>query len=103
MPEYAWILPVLGVVGVPLVIQWLNRQITKGDNAQQQILDRLEKDVQDLRALVAGKADSHQIDAMLAAIQSISTKIDSLNTLVLTELGKRPTRDEMMTLLQRKP
>jgi hypothetical protein len=96
----SWIVPALGAIGVPLLISWLKNVIERGDKAQQDILDRLERDLEDVKMRLGNKADSHQSDALMKAIQDVSLKLDSLNTLVLTELGKRPSREEVMALLQ---
>lgn len=100
MPEYNWILPALAVVGVPLLVSWAKTAIEKGDKAQQAVLDRLERDVEGIKQTLLGKSDTHQGEAMLTAISSVGAKVDALNNLVLVELGKRPTREEVQTMFQ---
>jgi len=100
MPDYSWILPVIAVVGVPLLVSWAKTAIEKGDRAQQAVLDRLERDVESIKRTLLGKSDTHQGEAVLAEIRSVGSKVEALNTLVLTELGKRPTREEMRDYCQ---
>lgn len=100
MEDTAWIVPAAGVIGVPLVIAWAKSQIEKGDKAQQTVLDRLERDVEMLREEISNKADSRQIHDVLMEVRGVGTKVESLNNLVLTELGKRPTREEVNALFQ---
>jgi hypothetical protein len=97
-----WIVPALGAIGVPVLIGWLQNAVKKGDAAQQAVLDRLERDVEAIEKTLLSKSDTHQGDALMQEIRNVGSKVEALNTLVLTELGKRPTREEMMALFQSK-
>lgn len=108
-----WIVPAAGAIGVPLIIGWLKGVVEKGDHAQQKVLDTLVDDVKKLRDEVSNKAtlsdmqkdfDKGEVkfDQILSEIKSVGAKVNDLNTLVLTELGKRPTREEVHALFQQR-
>lgn len=104
MMNYEWILPAIAAIGVPLVILWVKSTIDKGDQAQQKTIDKMQSDIESLKTITASKAGSDELKAdsasVLAAIAVVGAKVEALNTLVLTELGKRPTREEMHALFQ---
>jgi hypothetical protein len=96
MPESAWIVPAIAAIGVPLLVSWLRDAVKKGDEAQQRVIEQLQADQRRIEAELACKADSQHIDAVLVEVRNVGAKVQTLNDLVLVELGKRPTRDEMV-------
>lgn len=75
------------------------------------IYNKHEKDFDKLEAKVDKKADAEDIherleigadkfSEMITEIRSLTAQMQTLNSTVLTELGKRPTRDEMTAYCQ---
>lgn len=95
-----WIIGAIGAIGVPLVVGWLRSSIEKGDKAQQRILDDLERKVERIEEVCSAKANITDTNAILLAVKSIESKLENLNNQVLVELGRRPTREEVMSLMQ---
>ena len=102
--DYSWIVPALAAIGVPLVLNWVKTSIEKGDQAQQKTIDNMQADIKALQSVCASKAGSDELQrdstSVLTAIAAVGAKVEALNNLVLTELGKRPTREEMHALFQ---